>query len=160
MWKKFLIIPFAVLLLVPFMPFSYGGDPGITGLEVRDRERMFHRLKSMRMKRPADPELSYQIANLCYSLQMEDEAIKEYRRTLKLDPDNLDAKWFLSKVLSSKGYYEEAFTLVREIIEKKNDDPEAFLWAGEILLKLEQPEIAGEYFAICDGLTFKSLNQH
>lgn len=108
----------------------------------------------MRMKRPDNPEYSYQIGNLYYSLQMEDEAIKEYRRTLRLDSYHAGAKWFLSHVLSSKGYHDEAFRLTRELMDQRPEDPELYYWAGEILLKLDQNELAKEYFARVDELTF------
>jgi TPP-dependent indolepyruvate ferredoxin oxidoreductase alpha subunit len=84
MIKKILAFAAAITVLVLGLPIIYGGDPGITGAIVKDRERYYHRLKDMRAKDPENPELSYRIANLYYSLQMEDEAIKEYRRTLRL----------------------------------------------------------------------------
>jgi len=124
----------------------------LTGLEVKDPERLYHRLKFIRAKRPEDPKNTFQIANIYYSQRMEDEAIKEYRRCLKLDPNFLPAKWFLSHVLYSKGYYDEAFRLVREIIDRKPEAAELFYWAGEVLLKLDEIETAKEYFARCDEL--------
>jgi len=135
------------------MPLSViFGKNGLPGVENKDPERFYQRMKSVRMKRPNDAQNTLQIANLYYSWKMEDEAIKEYRRCLKLDPDNLDAKWFLSHVLSSKGYYQEAFRLVRSYLDRRPDDPEAYYWAGEILLKLEERETAKEYFARVDQL--------
>lgn len=144
----------AVWLMFEMLPLTYGGDPGITGIIVRDRERYYHRLKDMRAKDPGNPEISYQIANLYYSLEMRDEAIKEYRRTLKLQPEHEFAKWFLSKLLESKGYYDEAFWLVRELIEKHRRTPALYDRAGEILLKMNQSDAAKEYFARYDELKF------
>lgn len=141
----FLVSAFSVLL---------AGDPGITGEVNVDRERYLQRLKFMRMKRPDNPEYSYQIGNLYYSLQMEDEAIKEYRRTLRLDAYHPGAKWFLSHVLESKGYFDEAFRLTRELMDQRPEDPELYYWAGEILLKLDENELAKEYFARVDELKF------
>jgi len=141
----FLVSAFSVIL---------AGDPGITGEVNNDRERYLQRLKFMRMKRPDNPEYSFQIGNLYSSLQMEDEAIKEYRRTLRVDPHHPGAKWFLSHVLSSKGYHEEAFRLVRELMDQRPEDPELYYWAGEILLQLKQPDLAKEYFARVDELNF------
>lgn len=131
---------------MPWFPLSFGGDPGLVGVEVRDRERFLHRLKLMRAKRPDDPEITYQIGNLYYSLQMEDDAIKEYRRCLKQKPDHFEAKWFLSKTLASKGYLEEAFRLARELLDARPEDHEAYAWAGDILLKMGLPEFAKDYF--------------
>ncbi|GEM_PF-732758 len=157
MKKKFLSL-FAVItaamLLFFTLPNTYGGDPGTTGINVKDRERYYHRLKDMRTKDPKNPELSYQIANLYYSLEMEDEAIKEYRRTLELKPDHEFAQWFLSKVLESKGYYEEAFWLVRELIEKHRRIPALYDRAGELLVKMDKRDAAKEYFARFDELKY------
>ena len=68
------------------------------------------------------------------------------------DPEHLESKWFLSHVLMSKGYLDEAFRLAREIMERKPEDPEIYYWAGEILVKLNQQNIAREYFSRCDEL--------
>lgn len=132
-------------MLVPLFPSSFGGDPGLVGIEVRDRERFLHRLKFLRMKRPQDAEITYQIGNLYYSLKMEDDAIKEYRRCLRTDPAHYEAKWFLSHVLASKGYLEESFRLARELLDTRPDDAETYFWAGEILRKMDLPEIARDY---------------
>lgn len=154
MLKKLLALIPALLLLISFLPYSYGGDPGITGAMVKDRERYFHRLKDMRAKDPENAELSYRIANLYYSLQMEDEAIKEYRRTLRVKPDHGYAKWFLSKVLVSKGYLDEAFWLVRDLIAQHKESPELYACAGEILVKMDQTDAAKEYFNRFDELKY------
>ncbi|HNX75740.1 MAG TPA: hypothetical protein PLM07_03440 [Candidatus Rifleibacterium sp.] len=154
MLKKLLALIAALLLLVAYLPYTYGGDPGITGVIVKDRERYYHRLKDMRAKEPQNAELSYRIANLYYSMQMEDEAIKEYRRTLRVDPEHQYAKWFLSKVLISKGYLEEAFWLVRDLIEKNKESPNLYASAGEILLKMDQADAAREYFNRFDELKY------
>ncbi len=134
-------------------------DAGLTGLEVRDREQYLHRLKFLRMKRPNEVQHTIQLGHLYYSLEMEDEAIKEYRRALKQDPENMDARWFLSHVLSSKGYQDEAFQLAREMIDRSPDDPEIYYWAGEVLEKLDQREIAKEYFARVDEILLERKQQ-
>lgn len=151
---KTLAVLSALTLIVLSLPFSFGGDPGITGMLVKDRERYFHRLKNMRNQEPNNPEHSYQIGNLYYSLQMEDEAIKEYRRVLSLEPNHYNAKWFLSKVLESKGYFEESFWLVRDLIKQKKQDSSLYERAGNLLLKMDQIEVAQEYFDRCDELNF------
>lgn len=158
MLKKMLAFTAALFILISFLPYSYGGDPGITGSIVRDRERYFHRLKDMRAKDPENAELSYRIANLYYSLQMEDEAIKEYRRTLRINPKHQYAKWFLSRVLVSKGYLEEAFWLVRELIALHKEAAELYASAGEILVKMDQSDAAREYFNRYDELKFGEKN--
>lgn len=145
---------FAISVVLAWLPNTYGGDPGLTGIIVKDPERYYHRLKDMRSKDPDNPELSYQIANLYYSWKMEDEAIREYRRTLKLKPDHEFAQWFLSKLLESKGYYDEAFWLVRELIEKHRTIARFYDRAGELLLKMDQRDAAKEYFARCDELMY------
>ncbi|NLF97023.1 MAG: tetratricopeptide repeat protein [Candidatus Riflebacteria bacterium] len=158
MLKKMLTFAAAALVAVAMLPSIYSGDPGITGAIVKDRERYYHRLKDMRAKDPQNAELSYQIANLYYSLQMEDEAIKEYRRTLRVDPNHSHAKWFLTRLLVSKGYFEEAFWLVRDLISANSENPELYARAGEILLKMDQREVAKEYFNRYDELKFGEKN--
>ena len=144
----------AITLFVLALPLSYGGDPGITGQLVKNPERYYHRLKAMRNANPDDPEISYQIANVYYSLKMEDEAIKEYRRVLKIDKNHYNSKWFLSKVLESKGYLEESFWLVRECIEARKNDSDLYLRAADLLVKMDQQEVAKEYYAKVDELKY------
>ena len=127
--------------------FTLDSDGHMTGIEVRDREQLFHRLKHIRAKRPEDPVNTFRLGNLYYSLEMEDEAIKEYRRCLKLDPHHVQARWFLSHVLVSKGYPDEAFRLTRELLDRFPEDPKLYAWAGDILVKLDHPELAREYYA-------------
>ncbi|OGK09126.1 MAG: hypothetical protein A2W80_13390 [Candidatus Riflebacteria bacterium GWC2_50_8] len=158
MIKKILTFVAATLVVVSMFPSLYSGDPGITGLIVKDRERYYHRLKDMRVKDPQNAELSYQIANLYYSLEMEDEAIKEYRRTLSIKPDHSPAKWFLARVLVSKGYLEEAFWHIRDLISANGENPELYARAGEILVKMDQHEVAKEYFNRYDELKYGEKN--
>lgn len=158
MFKKLLTFIAAMLVVLLMLPSLYSGDPGITGAIVKDRERYYHRLKDMRAKDPQNAELSYQIANLYYSLQMEDEAIKEYRRTLKVSPEHKYAKWFLARVLVSKGYYEEAFWIIRDLINSNSENPELYARAGEILEKMDQREVAKEYFNRYDELKYGEKN--
>ncbi|MBU1107451.1 MAG: tetratricopeptide repeat protein [Candidatus Riflebacteria bacterium] len=158
MLKKLFASASAILVVIAMMPSLYSGDPGITGAIVKDRESYYHRLKKMRAKDPQNAELSYQIANLYYSLKMEDEAIKEYRRTLRVQPDHNYAKWFLARVLVSKGYFEEAFWLLRDLISIYKENPELYARAGEILLKMDQREVAKEYFNRYDELKYGEKN--
>lgn len=149
-----------MLVLIVMAGFIFGWqlsakDGEVTGIEVRDREQYLHRLKFLRMKRPGEVQHTMQLGHLYYSLEMEDEAIKEYRRVLVKDPENIDARWFLSHVLSSKGYQDEAFKLAREIIDRTPDDPEIYYWAGEVLEKLDQREVAKEYYARCDEIVLE-----
>lgn len=158
MLKKLLTFTAAALVFTAMLPSLYSGDPGITGAIVKDRERYYHRLKDMREKDPQNAELSYQIANLYYSMQMEDDAIKEYRRTLKIDPEHDFAKWFLARTLFNKGYLEEAFWQVRDLINVHAENPELYARAGEILLKMDQREVAKEYFNRYDELKYGEKN--
>jgi tetratricopeptide (TPR) repeat protein len=151
--KKPVFLLVAVFAFAVF-GFSPPGRSGYPGLESKDPERYYQRLKDLRTKRPNDPENTYRIANVYYSLQMEDEAIKEYRRVLKLDPNHDNAKWFLSHLLYSKGYYDEAFRLTESLITKTPLDADLYYWAGEILEKLEQYDTAKQYFTRCDELKF------
>lgn len=157
-FQKIVSFLLAVAVLIMLLPYTYGGDPGVAGKIVKNRERYYHRLKDMRAKDPENPELTYQIANLYYSLEMRDEAIKEYRRVLKLKPDHAFAQWFLSKVLEDKGYYDEAFWIVRDLIGRHQKNPILFDRAGELLVKMDQHDAAKEYFNRVDELKYGETN--
>ncbi|MBF0544443.1 MAG: hypothetical protein HQM08_08415 [Candidatus Riflebacteria bacterium] len=152
-FKLFFLVLF-FFIFSSFFEKNFATDGKITEIEVKDRERMLQRLKSIRFKRPDDYLTTYKIGNLYFSLQMEDEAIKEYRRCLKLKPDFPAAKWFLIQVLISKGYLDEPFKLTRELIEKDPLNYKYYDLAGNILVKLDQREVAKEYFKRSDELFF------
>lgn len=154
--KKIIILVFMAMAFIATMPTTYSRNSPSTRIEVRDAQRYFLRLKNLRAKEPNNEELSYEIGNYYYSIKSYDEAIKEYRRTLKINPEHEYAKWFLSKALVEKKYYDEAFTLVRDLIIKHKKQPELYDYAGEILLKMDKPKIADEYFAKCDQLLYGS----
>ena len=139
MLKKVLSITAAIVLLFSLLPYTYGGDPGSVYIGVNDSERYYHRLKNMRRNDPENAEISYKIANFYYSKDMLDKAIEEYKRTLKLDGNHQYAKWFLSQCLASKGHFEDAFWLVRELIDKNRKDYELYDEAGQLLVKMGEP---------------------
>lgn len=144
----------AAIAFAVSLPILYSGDLDLPGIIVKDRERYYHRLKNMRKNDPKNPEISYQIANLYYSLEMYNEAIFEYRRTLKLKSDYNNAKWFLAESLIEKGYFEEAFWLVRDLITLYPKNDYLYEKAGEILDKMDQREAAKEYYSRCDSLRY------
>jgi tetratricopeptide (TPR) repeat protein len=154
MIKKILAFSLPMLFFIFSTPYIYSGDPPSSRMEVKNSERYFLRVKSMRFKEPNNAELSYELGNYHLSLKSYDEAIKEYRRTLKINPEHDYAKWFLSKALVSKGYNDEAFWLVRDLIIKHKNRPELYEYAGEILMKLDQTNAAKDYFAKCDELLY------
>ncbi len=154
MIKKLLSVIAAVTLLVALLPYTYGGDPGNVYIGVKDSERYYHRLKNMRRNDPDNAEISYKIANFYYAKDMVDKAIEEYKRTLKLDKDHQQAKWFLSQCLVTKGYFEDAFWLVRDLIDKNKKDPDLYDEAGEILVKMGEYAASREYFNKVDELKY------
>ncbi len=158
MIKKLLSITAAILLLVALLPDTYGGDPGSVYIGVNDSERYYHRLKNLRKNDPKNAEISYKIANYYYGKEMYDKAIEEYKRTLKLDENHQNAKWFLSKSYISKGYYEKAFWLVRELIQKNKKSPELYDQAGELLVKMGEYAASREYFNKVDELKFGEVD--
>ena len=151
--KVFSIIP-AILLLVALLPYTYGGDPGTVYIGVNDSERYYHRLKNMRKNDPENAEISYKIANFYFAKDMIDKAIEEYKRTLKLDENHQQAKWFLSQCLINKGYFEDAFWLVRDLIDKNKKDPELYDQAGTLLVKMGEYAASREYFNKVDELKY------
>jgi tetratricopeptide (TPR) repeat protein len=154
MIKKILAFFLPMLFFIFSTPYIYSGDPPSSRMEVKNSERYFLRLRSMRIKEPNNAELSYELGNYHFSLKSYDEAIKEYRRTLKIKPEHDYAKWFLSKALMAKGYNDEAFWLVRDLIIKHKNRPELYEYAGEILIKLDQINTAKEYFAKSEELLY------
>ena len=154
MLKKILAIAAAITFIVALLPYTYGGDPGSAMIGVKDAERYYHRLKNMRKNDPDNPGISYKIANFYYARDMVDKAIEEYRRVLKLDAGHQQAKWFLSQCLKEKGYFEESFWLIRDLIDKNKRDPELYDEAGEILVKMGEVAASREYFDKVDELKF------
>lgn len=154
MVKKILAFLAAIVIVVFCFPSTYGGDPGSAKIGVKDAERYYHRLKNLRRNDPENAEISYKIANFYYARDMVDKAIEEYRRTLRLDINHQQAKWFLSLCLVDKGYFEEAFWLVRELIDKNKRNPDLYDQAGEILVKMGEHSASKEYFAKVDELKY------
>ena len=154
MMKKLISILAALTLFAILLPYTYGGDPGTVYIGIKDSERYYHRLKNMRKNEPDNPEISYKIANYYYGKEMTDKAIEEYKRTIKLDPNHQDAKWFLSRCLITKGYYEDAFWIVRDLIDKNKQDPELYYDAGDILVKMGEHAASREYFNKVDELKY------
>ncbi len=154
--KKSLIIVFILTAFIVAMPKTYSGNSPSPRIEVRDAERYFLRLKNLRLTEPNNENLSYELGNYHYSIKSYDEAIKEYRRTLRINPEHEYAKWFLSKALVEKGHYDEAFGFVRELIIKNKKQPALYDYAGEILLKMDKSHIAKDYFAKSDELLYGS----
>lgn len=147
-----LIVAFAVLAL--FFPIIHSQDVTITGIETDSPARYYQRLKNLRRNDPDNFELTYQIANYYYSLGMEDQAIHEYRRVLEMQPAHSYARYYLSRLLISKGYFEDAFWLVRELITRHPSNPSFYQYAGEILQKMDQHIAAREYFDRYNELMF------
>lgn len=154
MLKKFLAIAAAVIITVLLLPNTYGEDTFGAKRGVKDSERYYHRLKNMRRNNPDNPDISYQIANFFYARDMVDKAIEEYRRVLRLDKNHQQAKWFLSQCLKDKGYFEEAFWLVRELIDLNKKDYELYDEAGTILVKMGEKAASKEYFDKVDELKY------
>lgn len=152
MFRRIFAVSTALLLFAMTLPLSYSKDSSGVGISLRNRERYYHRLHNMRRNDPDNPEISYQIANLYYSLEMEDEAIMEYRKTLKLDPEHSYARYFLSNLLVNKGYYEDAFWIARELIRRHRNSAGLYAYIGEILVKMDQQYAAKEYFDKYDEL--------
>ncbi len=147
-----------MVLLVSLLPYTYGGDPGSVYIGVKDSERYYHRLKNMRKNDPENAEISYKIANFYYSKDMLDKAIEEYKRTLKLDANHQNAKWFLSQCLSAKGYFEDAFWLVRDLIDKNRKNYELYDEAGQLLVKMGEYAASREYFNKVDELKYGEVD--
>ena len=144
--------------MVSLLPYTYGGDPGSVYIGVKDSERYYHRLKNMRKNDPENAEISYKIANFYYSKDMLDKAIEEYKRTLKLDANHQNAKWFLSQCLSAKGYFEDAFWLVRDLIDKNRKNYELYDEAGQLLVKMGEYAASREYFNKVDELKYGEVD--
>ena len=156
--KRLIAILAAITLVIALLPSTYGGDPGSAKIGVKDAERYYHRLKNMRRNDPDNAEISYKIANFYFARDMLDKAIEEYRRTLKLDENHQQAKWFLSQCLVEKKHFEEAFWLVRELIDKNKQDPDLYDEAGEILVRMGEHYASREYFNKVDELKYGEVD--
>lgn len=116
------------------------------GVEISNSTKYYLRLKDIRAKASSNVELTYQIGNYYFSKRMYDDAIKEYRRCLKLIPNHENAKYFLSLSLLHKGYLDEAFIHVRDLIDINPNSPEYYKLAGDILERMNLSEYAKDYY--------------
>lgn len=154
MIKKIVVISAAFFVALCSFERVCTAGSNVAKQYCKSPERYYHRLKNLRRNNPNDPQASYQIANLYYSLNMTDEAIKEYKRTLKLSSEHQEAKWFLAKLLAQKNYFEEAFWLVRSLIEKHASTPQLYLAAAKLLDKMGETNAAKEYYNKYDELQY------
>lgn len=126
--------------------FVLRAAPFTADVELQSRERYHHRLRFLRLKRPQSAQIHYQQANLMRAEGMLDDAIAAYRRCLERDKTHPQARWFLALTLADKGYRDQAFTMVRELIEEYPDDPALYERAALLLDALGQPSAARDYY--------------
>ena len=152
MLRKILAFFVVLIAFIGFMPKTFCSDPPSVRIEVRDSTRYYMRLKNLKQREPENAEIVYELANYHYSIKNINEAIREYKRVLQLKPEHENAKYFLSKCYVIKGYYDDAFWLVRDLILKHKKEADLYEYAGEILLKMDEHAVAQEYFSKCDEL--------
>ena len=155
MLRRFIAIFSALLIVSAYMPILFCADPPSVRLEVRDSTGYYMRLKNLKQREPNNAEIVYELANYQYSIENINEAIREYKRVLEINPEHINAKYFLSKCLVRKGYYEDAFWNVRDLLVRDKKNPELYEFAGEILMKMEEYGAAKQYFSKCDELVLK-----
>lgn len=152
MLKKILSIICALVVIYSIMPNSFCADPPSVRLEVRDSTRYYMRLKNLKQREPNNAKVVYELANYHYSIKNLNEAVREYKRVLEIEPEHEYAKFFLSKCLVQMGYYDDAFWHVRDLIIKHKKNPKLYEYAGEILEKMGEYVVAQEYFSKCEEL--------
>lgn len=57
----------------------------------------------------------FEIAEMYFSYNRYEEALFEYNKAIKLDPENLDIRVKIAKVYSKKGYFSKAFEELRSL---------------------------------------------
>jgi len=81
-----------------------------------------------------------------------DEAEREYRKAIAIDPKSHAARLSLAIVLFTELKDDEAFDIDRSLLEENPTDPEANLLAGEILVQRNLFAEAEQYLSRCQHL--------
>jgi arylsulfatase A-like enzyme/Tfp pilus assembly protein PilF len=81
-----------------------------------------------------------------------DKAEAQFRACLELRPDLIIVKCHLAQVRGLQGYFDEAITLYREIVEELPDDAISLARLGELLLGREKHEEALDVLERAHGL--------
>ena len=88
------------------------------------------------------PDIHFYLANILQGSKKFDDAIEEYRRGLRLKPEDAVGHFELSVALSNKGDKEAELAELREAVRLKPDFARAHGWLSEILKENGQPEAA------------------
>ena len=106
---------------------------GVAYAENGDSDRAIETLRSVIKSHPDLAEAHFNLAalyakkgpSLGYS-----EAIAEYKKTLRVDPNYDDARLFLGKVLANLGNFSDAITYLEEYVRHRPGDPEGYHLLG------------------------------
>ncbi len=82
------------------------------------------------------------LAKSLYRLDRRPEAREEFSRVLEREPQNEEALYYMGLIASAEGDYASALAFFKETIELYPMNPGALFNAGQMLVRLEDPEQA------------------
>ena len=97
-------------------------------------------------KSPNSSELRVELGWVYTQQGQWDKALEEYENAIKLNKDNLTAKYNIALVKLQQNKLEEVRTLLEEVVEARKTFTEARLTLGEVLLELKEYDKAMEHF--------------
>lgn len=103
-------------------------------------------LRRAEHERPDEPRLQFHIGNTLLALKLFDEATIAFRRSLALQPGDVDALNNLGNALSGGLRHEQAVDCFRQALAMRPDAPQVLYNLGRALLALDQLEEADESF--------------
>jgi len=130
-----------------------------------DREKQFQILKKLEEKYPREKRVHFELGSYFLLQRMFDEAIREFNRTLDLDPEYGPALDYLGYTYSDMGKYEKAVEYFRSYASASPGDVDplnslayAYMWMGrldEAMAKFKEAlEIKPDYRSSRQGLIY------
>jgi putative PEP-CTERM system TPR-repeat lipoprotein len=99
----------------------------------------YNRLAAMK---PDSAPAQFLIAAVHMAMQNQSAASEALKKALSLQPDYLEAQLALASLEASKGNYEQAFAIARQIQKKNGKSPVGYELEGNLLMAQKKPDLA------------------
>ncbi|CAH1084763.1 XrtA/PEP-CTERM system TPR-repeat protein PrsT [Candidatus Nitrotoga sp. 1052] len=99
----------------------------------------YNRLAAMK---PDSAPAQFLIAAVHMAMQNQPAASDALKKALSLQPDYLEAQLALASLEASKGNYEQALAIARQIQKKSEKSPIGFVLEGDVLMAQKKPDLA------------------
>ncbi len=91
---------------------------------------------------PDSAPAQFLIAAVHMAMQNQPAASDALKKALSLQPDYLEAQLALASLEASKGNYEQALTIARQIQKKSEKSPIGYVLEGDVLMAQKKPDLA------------------